>query len=315
MSAVEATSEPSMEEILSSIRKAISEDHSRANSGAPDPFGSNSPAASAFSKPVEGKQFDTASHAKHDPFAALNAKLDERKHREHNVSPEVRLPEIKTEVRPEPRQERVAPPTPQVEQAPAPRNPFSQPAAANKPAPAPAAPPPQPRPAAHREPVAPPQRAVAEGPVAPSEFKPFTQAFATAGKHAAAPAPQQYAPTQPAPAPQQYAPTQPAPAPQQYVPTQPAPAPRPAPVAQSLASTNEIQTESLLSVTSDAVASAAFNRLSATLDTKTACSKTVEDLVVDILTPILKQWLDQYLPELVEELVRVEIERVARQRG
>jgi len=86
-------------------------------------------------------------------------------------------------------------------------------------------------------------------------------------------------------------------------------------VAQSLASTNEIQTESLLSVTSDAVASAAFNRLSATLDTKTACSKTVEDLVVDILTPILKQWLDQYLPELVEELVRVEIERVARQRG
>ncbi len=291
MSAVEATSEPSMEEILSSIRKAISEDHSRANSGAPDPFGSNSPAASAFSKPVEGKQFDTASHAKHDPFAALNAKLDERKHREHNVSPEVRLPEIKTEVRPEPRQERVAPPTPQVEQAPAPRNPFSQPAAANKLAPAPAAPPPQPRPAAHREPVAPPQRAVAEGPVAPSEFKPFTQAFATAGKHAAAPAPQQYAPTQPAPA------------------------PRPAPVAQSLASTNEIQTESLLSVTSDAVASAAFNRLSATLDTKTACSKTVEDLVVDILTPILKQWLDQYLPELVEELVRVEIERVARQRG
>jgi hypothetical protein len=89
--------------------------------------------------PVEGKSFDTASHSKHDPFAALNAKLDERKNREHQIATEPRqverAPEVQTEVRqevrPEVRQERESPAAPRVDPTP-PRNPFSQPAAANR---------------------------------------------------------------------------------------------------------------------------------------------------------------------------------------
>ena len=44
MSAAEPAAEPSMEEILASIRKAISEDHSLSAEDGPDPFGADSPA-------------------------------------------------------------------------------------------------------------------------------------------------------------------------------------------------------------------------------------------------------------------------------
>ena len=40
--------------------------------------------------------------------------------------------------------------------------------------------------------------------------------------------------------------------------------------------------------------------------------RTVEDLVKEILRPMLKDWLDENLPDLVERLVRAEIERVVR---
>lgn len=40
--------------------------------------------------------------------------------------------------------------------------------------------------------------------------------------------------------------------------------------------------------------------------------RTVEDLVKEILRPMLKDWLDENLPQLVEQLVRAEIERVVR---
>jgi cell pole-organizing protein PopZ len=43
-------------------------------------------------------------------------------------------------------------------------------------------------------------------------------------------------------------------------------------------------------------------------------TRTVEDLVQDMLRPMLKNWLDDNLPSLVERLVRAEIERVARGR-
>lgn len=40
--------------------------------------------------------------------------------------------------------------------------------------------------------------------------------------------------------------------------------------------------------------------------------RTVEDLVKEILRPMLKDWLDRNLPEIVERLVQAEIERVSR---
>ena len=43
-------------------------------------------------------------------------------------------------------------------------------------------------------------------------------------------------------------------------------------------------------------------------------ARTLDDLVKDMLRPMLKGWLDDNLPPLVERLVRAEIERVARGR-
>jgi cell pole-organizing protein PopZ len=43
-------------------------------------------------------------------------------------------------------------------------------------------------------------------------------------------------------------------------------------------------------------------------------TRSVEDLVQDMLRPMLKTWLDDNLPSLVERLVRAEIERVSRGR-
>ncbi|MGI9373515.1 MAG: DUF2497 domain-containing protein [Hyphomicrobiales bacterium] len=82
MSAAEPIAEPSMEEILASIRKAISEDHSLSAESGPDPFGADSPATNAFSNSSDGVSFDTAEHARHDPFAELNAKLEQQAQRE-----------------------------------------------------------------------------------------------------------------------------------------------------------------------------------------------------------------------------------------
>ncbi len=69
-------------------------------------------------------------------------------------------------------------------------------------------------------------------------------------------------------------------------------------------------TERLLSPTTDASVSLAFNALTSTILTNNA--RTLEDLVRDMLKPMLKVWLDDNLPTLVERLVRAEIERVAR---
>lgn len=43
-------------------------------------------------------------------------------------------------------------------------------------------------------------------------------------------------------------------------------------------------------------------------------ARSIEDLVQDMLRPMLKTWLDDNLPSLVERLVRAEIERVSRGR-
>lgn len=66
----------------------------------------------------------------------------------------------------------------------------------------------------------------------------------------------------------------------------------------------------LLSPNVDAVVAAAFQSLGdLVLPQK---ERTVEDLVKEILRPMLKDWLDHNLPTIVEKLVRAEIERVAR---
>jgi cell pole-organizing protein PopZ len=68
----------------------------------------------------------------------------------------------------------------------------------------------------------------------------------------------------------------------------------------------------MLSGEADATIARAFNSLSRTVLSDNA--RTLEDLVREMLRPLLKAWLDDNLPPLVERLVRMEIERVARGR-
>lgn len=71
-----------------------------------------------------------------------------------------------------------------------------------------------------------------------------------------------------------------------------------------------VRRRDLLSPDSDAAVTAAFRTLGdVVLPQK---ERTVEDLVKEILRPMLKDWLDANLPAIVEDLVRAEIERVAR---
>ena len=68
----------------------------------------------------------------------------------------------------------------------------------------------------------------------------------------------------------------------------------------------------LLSSATSAAVNSAFNALAHTVLVQNA--RTLEDLVREMLRPMLKTWLDDNLPGLVERLVRAEIERVARGR-
>ncbi|MFI5015206.1 MAG: DUF2497 domain-containing protein [Hyphomicrobiales bacterium] len=68
----------------------------------------------------------------------------------------------------------------------------------------------------------------------------------------------------------------------------------------------------ILSSEADTAIARAFNSLSRTVLSDNA--RTLEDLVKEMLRPLLKAWLDDNLPPLVERLVRMEIERVARGR-
>lgn len=86
-------------------------------------------------------------------------------------------------------------------------------------------------------------------------------------------------------------------------------APRPAP--QAAAREDGARRRDLLSPGVDAAVAASFQSLGeVVLPHK---DRTVEDLVKEILRPMLKDWLDRNLPAIVERLVKAEIERVARQ--
>jgi len=71
--------------------------------------------------------------------------------------------------------------------------------------------------------------------------------------------------------------------------------------------------EGLLSPRTTAAVDLAFNTLAQTVLVQN--SRTLEELVREMLKPMLKAWLDDNLPGLVERLVRAEIERVARGRS
>jgi uncharacterized protein len=71
--------------------------------------------------------------------------------------------------------------------------------------------------------------------------------------------------------------------------------------------------EGLLSPRTTAAVDLAFNTLAQTVLVQN--SRTLEELVREMLKPMLKAWLDDNLPGLVERLVRAEIERASRGRG
>ncbi|MCG6204254.1 DUF2497 domain-containing protein [Rhodopseudomonas sp. HC1] len=73
----------------------------------------------------------------------------------------------------------------------------------------------------------------------------------------------------------------------------------------------EPQAAIMSNATMSAVESA-FNSLANTVLSNNA--RTLEDLVKEMLRPMLKSWLDDNLPTLVERIVRQEIERVSRGR-
>lgn len=66
----------------------------------------------------------------------------------------------------------------------------------------------------------------------------------------------------------------------------------------------------LLSSGSGAKVAASFAELAETLEEQT--NQNLEGMAGDMLRPMLQEWLDDNLPSLVERLVREEIERVAR---
>jgi uncharacterized protein len=71
--------------------------------------------------------------------------------------------------------------------------------------------------------------------------------------------------------------------------------------------------EDLLSSEAASVASSAFNRLAEAMVARSSGGeRNVDEITREILRPLLKTWLDENLPGLVERLVREEIERVAR---
>lgn len=72
----------------------------------------------------------------------------------------------------------------------------------------------------------------------------------------------------------------------------------------------------LLSSEAASAAASAFNRLADTIVARSSAGeRSIEDITRDLLRPMLKSWLDDNLARIVERLVREEIERVARRGG
>lgn len=87
-------------------------------------------------------------------------------------------------------------------------------------------------------------------------------------------------------------------------------APAPRPVSQSLTQAIEAEAKSLLSPLAGQQVANSFSELAAAFDG--IQRQSLEDLAGEMMRPLLQEWLDDNLPTLVERLVREEIERVAR---
>jgi len=82
------------------------------------------------------------------------------------------------------------------------------------------------------------------------------------------------------------------------------------PVSQSLTQAIETEAKSLLSPLAGQQVAASFSELAAAFDG--VQRQSLEELAGEMMRPLLREWLDDNLPTLVERLVREEIERVAR---
>jgi uncharacterized protein len=91
------------------------------------------------------------------------------------------------------------------------------------------------------------------------------------------------------------------------------PEPARAPAAVQAPALRPAGEDGLLSPRTTAAVDLAFNTLAQTVLVQN--SRTLEDLVREMLKPMLKAWLDDNLPGLVERLIRAEIERVSRGRS
>jgi uncharacterized protein len=80
--------------------------------------------------------------------------------------------------------------------------------------------------------------------------------------------------------------------------------------AETLPAKIEDAAATLLSETAGAQVAKSFNELAAVFDGLER--RSVEEMAQEMLRPMLQEWLDDNLPTLVERLVREEIERVAR---
>ncbi|NNF80787.1 MAG: DUF2497 domain-containing protein [Rhizobiales bacterium] len=349
MSASNAAAEPSMEEILSSIRRAINEDIPGAvpeNGG--DPFASGSSAEAAFSAPPPGQAFDAAVHESHDPFAELTRKLNETREsvqkQMHGVSSNLRSEQPASEEAPQAEAQTAPPPAFQAE-APAP-------AASPEPVPAP-----EPQeavaPAPIREEAEPiraatfsstPQAApfgdIADGPAAAGALQALTARVADQQKTSAEP-PKPAPVAEPAPEVAVEAPAKPASEPasisagtaksvmpelswasaERSAPTQSAPLEKPefikpASFDKPAASAPEPAPAAKPQTETDP-----FPKLTAMVErgiTETAGSVKTDDAMADlvlrrILEPAIRSWLDNNLPDIVTEIVREEVRRVASQ--
>ncbi len=78
----------------------------------------------------------------------------------------------------------------------------------------------------------------------------------------------------------------------------------------SLANNNELGRSSIISDHAGRQVTAAFNELAEAFAARSR--KSLEEVAEEMMRPMLQDWLDNNLPTLVERLVREEIERVAR---
>lgn len=101
----------------------------------------------------------------------------------------------------------------------------------------------------------------------------------------------------------------PEPSPKAEMPLRPAPQFMSEPAAESLPARIE-EAANLLSAEAGAQVAKSFSELAAVFNGLE--HRSLEEMAQDMLRPMLQEWLDDNLPTLVERLVREEIERVAR---